>query len=152
MRQDINRIIRHEYDQKGFESQTAYFDKFQQSFKCCGGSDFTDWTASNYILAQQASASSRSLPNLYNKVAESCCKSPSANCAIRDHPSNINTNGCASAFEDSISDHILLYGLFILSVCFFQLCGLFLVGILLRRIGEKKKYQFISNNTSEIIN
>lgn len=143
----MNRIIKHEYAQTGFESQTARFDEFQQKFKCCGANDFTDWVGSNYILMQQASAKD----NLYNKVSESCCKSPSENCAIRDHPSNINSNGCASVFEDSISDHILLYGLFVLSVCFFQLCGIFLVGMLLRRIGEKKKYEFISNNTSEII-
>ena len=56
--------------------------------KCCGAINFNDWKQSQFVRA--ASNTSGSRPAVYNKVAESCCKSPSTLCAKRDHPSNIN--------------------------------------------------------------
>ena len=105
-----------------------------------------DWRDSKYIVSHEFLKEGS-----FNKVAESCCKSPSNLCAVRDHPSNINSNGCADLFENSVSGHLFLYGLLVLAVCFFQLCCLVINSVLVHRISQRKKYEFISNNTSEIL-
>ena len=56
-------------------------------FKCCGAIDYQDWKLSKYV---NDSAQNEETLKKYNRVAESCCKTPSKLCAARDHPSNIN--------------------------------------------------------------
>lgn len=85
----------------------------------------------------------------YNLVSESCCKSPSKLCAIRDHPSNINSNGCVQEFGESISGHVLLFSILSVAVSFFQSNGIFIVGLLIKRINQRRKYECI-NNLNEI--
>lgn len=142
----MNFIILSQYAQPGFEAQTKAFDELQAKFKCCGAVDFSDWSSSSYILSQKISPDTP-----YNKVAESCCKSPSTLCAVRDHPSNIYSTGCVPTIETNMSEHILVYSLLVLGCCVFQVCGIFIVSLLVRRINQRKPYEFIENQTSEIL-
>jgi CD151 antigen len=83
-------------------------------------------------------------------VAESCCKTPSSLCAVRDHPSNIFTRGCAAVVEESITEHVLVFAVLSLTLCLYQVCGLFVMSLLVRRINQRKAYDVIENVSSEI--
>ena len=53
-------------------------------FKCCGSNRSDNWADSLWI--RSARAEGRAVP-------DSCCKSPTAGCGARDHPSNISRGG-----------------------------------------------------------
>ena len=64
----------------------------KKKFKCCGATNFLDWTSSKYVQDSKMRAALAGKNNSYNRASESCCKTPSNLCAKRDHPSNINHN------------------------------------------------------------
>ncbi|KAL0196183.1 hypothetical protein M9458_009755, partial [Cirrhinus mrigala] len=49
-------------------------------FKCCGSNNSFDWAHSVYITSPVAEK---------RLVPDSCCKTITPKCGIRDHPSNI---------------------------------------------------------------
>jgi len=69
----------------------------QSSLRCCGAESFTDWEDSPWVLAQEKA-----------KVPPSCCKSPSRDCGVRLHPSNIHYSGCAHSLAETLSTHLKL--------------------------------------------
>ena len=100
-----------------------------------------DWQNSKFVQ-QSKSLNDKS----YNKVAESCCKTPSNLCAIRDHPSNINIRVCALAIESQVADHLFLISILSLVICLFQSIGVLLGGLLVSKINRKKQYESINNS------
>ena len=56
-----------------------YIEVFILQFKCCGAQSFEDWKYSKWLKGNDT-----------RKTPDSCCKSPSEECAKRDHPSNID--------------------------------------------------------------
>ena len=87
---DLQTFIQNDY---GLEQvKTHKLDELQTNFKCCGASDFLDWQNSKFVIAEANRSSSNSENAPFNLVAESCCKTPSKNCARRAHPSNIYFN------------------------------------------------------------
>lgn len=50
-------------------------------FKCCGAIRHEDWKASVWLRVSQGEK---------RLVPDSCCKTVSLKCGIRDHPSNIH--------------------------------------------------------------
>ena len=65
-------------------------------FKCCGAESFEDWKYCKWLKTT----------NDTRKTPDSCCKSPSSFCAIRDHPSNIDY--IVSSTMISPQDHHIL--------------------------------------------
>lgn len=57
----------------------VFFLHLLHQFKCCGSNSSADWAESVYI---RSGAKGR-------KVPDSCCKTITNMCGIRDHPSNI---------------------------------------------------------------
>lgn len=64
-----------------YKSSTQLWNYIIQQFKCCGAVSFTDWKFSRWKVED---------PMITNLVPDSCCKTITYQCGIRDHPSNIN--------------------------------------------------------------
>jgi hypothetical protein len=111
-----------------------------------------DWKNSRFVQTSMASNkininnNNNNNFNLYNKVAESCCKTPSHLCAVRDHPSNINIDGCVSKIEIYITSHLLIIALLNAVICVFLVIALIVTSILILRIKQKKLYESINNS------
>uniref|UniRef100_H2YH80 Tetraspanin n=1 Tax=Ciona savignyi TaxID=51511 RepID=H2YH80_CIOSA len=94
------------YNQTGQEAFSVAVDDMQQDFKCCGVQSYADWSSSKFITS----------PTNKNglKTPESCCKTPSPNCSVRDHPSNIyrilgSVNlGCLTRLEEYLKNHLFI--------------------------------------------
>ncbi|XP_049616605.1 tetraspanin-11 isoform X3 [Syngnathus scovelli] len=116
LKQHLKQTMTDNYAQPGKEAITLAVDKLQQEFKCCGSDSYQDWTDSVYILS--ASANHRLVP-------DSCCKSLTPACGIRDHPSNIYKveGGCITMLEQFLADHLLVIGAVGIGVACLQLAG-----------------------------
>ncbi|TNM90799.1 hypothetical protein fugu_003088, partial [Takifugu bimaculatus] len=75
---------------------------YYQQFKCCGSNGSSDWAESIFI---RSGANGRLVP-------DSCCKTSTKLCGLRDHPSNIYKveGGCISKLEEFILDHLKIIG------------------------------------------
>ena len=68
------------------------------------------------------------------KVPDSCCKTISRFCGVRDHPSNIYYTGCAHKLSSMASKHLLLIGSIALVICLVEACGVILSLTLVRKL------------------
>jgi len=109
------------YGEPGQDSFTTAVDEMQQNFQCCGVASYADWQSSKFIKTNQDGL----------KTPESCCKSRSPKCSVRDHPSNIyrvlhdKAMGCLVKLELYLQEHI-----FILAVTAIVVAGLELFAML----------------------
>jgi len=94
----------------------------QRSLHCCGAESFTDWEDSPWVLAQEKA-----------KVPPSCCKSPSQDCGVRLHPSNIHYSGCVHSLVETILSRLKLICALAGILVVLQVLGLF-ISIKLRQI------------------
>lgn len=76
---------------------TDAVDRMQAEFKCCGAKKFEDWRRSTWHEYD---------PRML--VPDSCCKTITTRCGVRDHPSNIYYNGCIRQFTNHIRDHLII--------------------------------------------
>lgn len=60
------------------------------------------------------------------QVPDSCCKTVSAQCGVRDHPSNVFYTGCAHKLSRLAREHLLLIGSIAIVICLVQILGVFL--------------------------
>ena len=72
----------------------------------------------------------------FSQVPDSCCKSVSRFCGVRDHPSNIYYTGCAHKLSIMASDHLLLIGTIALVICAVEACGVVLSATLVRKLNK----------------
>jgi len=93
-------------------------DIIQQQFSCCGVSGYSDWSRHNNTSWSKTRGS--------RKVPDSCCKSLTPGCGVRDHPSNIAYSGCIHSFSKHIHGH-----LYIVTLVSFGVCLLLVVGVLI---------------------
>ncbi|KAK2842349.1 hypothetical protein Q5P01_012549 [Channa striata] len=102
LRQSLKLTMQQKYQQVGEDSVTQAVDKLQQEFQCCGSNNFSDWTDSVWI---QAADNQRLVP-------DSCCKTPSDLCGLRNHASNIYKveGGCIIKLEDFILSQLYILG------------------------------------------
>eukprot|EP00088_Acartia_fossae_P007715 TRINITY_DN13615_c0_g1_i1.p1 TRINITY_DN13615_c0_g1~~TRINITY_DN13615_c0_g1_i1.p1 ORF type:complete len:274 (+),score=26.02 TRINITY_DN13615_c0_g1_i1:37-822(+) len=98
-------------------SSTSAMDTLQEQLHCCGAQSFEDWTESAWSQLPQRGS---------NKVPDSCCKTVSVNCGVRDHPSNIYYTGCGDALFVVASSHLILLGSLATIVAVIQIVGLIL--------------------------
>ncbi|XP_013417132.1 CD151 antigen [Lingula anatina] len=107
-------------------------DDLQQWHKCCGTGSFEDWRYSKWL---------RSVPT-NNTAPDSCCKSTSTGCAVRNHPSNIYYDGCLTKLARYLKGHIIIIGAVGLGMCFVQVFGIIFACCLARRIKEWNEYRY----------
>ncbi|KAG7156996.1 CD151 antigen-like [Homarus americanus] len=96
---------------------TEAIDQMQMEYHCCGALTFSQWRDSLWLHDN---------PDLNNSVPDSCCKTPSPYCGVRDHPSNIWYNGCIHQFEDELGRHLLILGAVGCGICLIQVFGMIL--------------------------
>ncbi|XP_054609648.1 tetraspanin-11 isoform X2 [Dunckerocampus dactyliophorus] len=103
LKQHLKQTMTDNYAQPGKEAITLAVDKLQQDFKCCGSDNYQDWTTSVYIMSKHGRG---------RLVPDSCCKSMTPDCGVRDHPSNIYNveGGCITKLEQFLADHLLVIG------------------------------------------
>ncbi|XP_076027142.1 CD151 antigen [Genypterus blacodes] len=128
LRQNLKVTMQQKYQQPGEESVTQAVDKLQQEFKCCGSNSSSDWAGSVWI---QAAGNKRLVP-------DSCCKTPSDYCGVRDHPSNIYRveGGCIMNLEDFILSQLHILGAVGIGIAFLQLVGMMFTCCLYRNLTE----------------
>ncbi|XP_056639066.1 CD151 antigen-like [Diorhabda carinulata] len=124
---NFNKTILNTY--KFDESKTTSIDYVQEKLHCCGAVTFMDWQHSAWVLNDTVS----------NKVPDSCCKTITEGCGLRDHPSNINLEGCINFIVEKIRINFWLIFLAALGICVFHLIGV-IIGIVLFIQLESGKY------------
>lgn len=92
------------YNVTGQEALTKAVDMMQQDFKCCGVESYADWQESRFYIEN----------DLKLKTPESCCKTVTPGCSVRDHPSNIyrilgvDSMGCLTKLELYLKEHLFI--------------------------------------------
>ncbi|XP_050720968.1 CD151 antigen-like [Eriocheir sinensis] len=99
------------------EAATLAIDTLQQEFDCCGALSYRDWKDSEWVLSGAANN---------NTVPDSCCKTPSPYCGVRDHPSNIWYNGCIHSLGEELAAHLVVLGAVGCGLCVLQVLGIVL--------------------------
>uniref|UniRef100_A0A8C6T647 CD151 antigen, like n=1 Tax=Neogobius melanostomus TaxID=47308 RepID=A0A8C6T647_9GOBI len=117
LKQSLRDTMIQKYEKSSHEHITKAVDKLQQEFKCCGSNSSADWAASEWIRTQAADS---------RKVPDSCCKTPTALCGQRDHPSNIYKveGGCISKLENFILQHLKIIGAVGIGIACVQVIGM----------------------------
>lgn len=124
---NLNNTMMENYN---FDSKiTMAVDEMQIDFKCCGAESFEDWKYCKWL---------KTSTNETRKTPDSCCKSPSSFCALRDHPSNIDYIGCSRRLEQVTKESVILIGGIALGLCGIQLFGIIFACCLIRKIKEEK--------------
>ncbi|XP_037110608.1 CD151 antigen isoform X1 [Syngnathus acus] len=117
LRQNLKVTMQQKYQQAGEDSVTQAVDKLHQEFQCCGSNSSSDWKDSIWI---QAAARDGQL------VPDSCCKTPSSLCGIREHPSNVYKaeGGCVMKLEEFILSQLYILGALGIVIAVLQLFGM----------------------------
>ncbi|EEB18165.1 CD151 antigen, putative [Pediculus humanus corporis] len=95
--------------------KTKAIDDMQIEFKCCGAVRFEDWRYSKWFHQSRKTSN--------NLVPDSCCKTPSLNCGVRDHPSNIQYKGCLNQLSKEVKSHLVIISSVGLGICVLQIFG-----------------------------
>ncbi|XP_077372848.1 CD151 antigen isoform X2 [Festucalex cinctus] len=116
LRQNLKVTMQQKYQQAGEDSVTQAVDKLHQEFQCCGSNSSSDWKDSIWIQAAQDQ----------QLVPDSCCKTPSSLCGIRDHPSNVYKveGGCVMKLEEFILSQLYILGGLGIGIAVLQLFGM----------------------------
>nr|XP_022913448.1 CD151 antigen-like isoform X1 [Onthophagus taurus]XP_022913452.1 CD151 antigen-like isoform X1 [Onthophagus taurus] len=104
-------LTTYQYD----EAKTQSIDFIQKEFKCCGAMDFEDWQRSKWKTENSS---------VINKVPDSCCKTLTEHCGIRDHPSNIYYDPCFFKIEELIILHLSNMSAVGLGISILQIFGI----------------------------
>ncbi|XP_026774527.3 CD151 antigen isoform X1 [Pangasianodon hypophthalmus] len=129
LRADLKETMVEKYQHPDHEHITRAVDKLQQDLKCCGSNSSADWQEGAWI---HTFADRRLVP-------DSCCKTPTVRCGVRDHPSNIYKveGGCISKLEDFILQHLLILGGVGVGIAFLQILGMLFTCCLYRSLKEE---------------
>jgi len=123
----LNNSFSQEYGIDQFNLTTLAVDDLQTTLKCCGAESYEDWRHSLWWSMGMKDN---------NKVPDSCCKTVSRFCGVRDHPSNIYYTGCAHKLSRMASDHLLLIGSIALVICAVEACGVVLSARLVMKLNN----------------
>lgn len=110
---------------------TLAIDRMQEEFHCCGALSYSDWAGSEWVVSGDA---------YNNTVPDSCCKTPSRLCGVRDHPSNIWYNGCIHRLEEELASHLLILGAAGCGLCAIQLLGVILACCLYLKLRQGEDF------------
>ncbi|XP_047676089.1 CD151 antigen isoform X2 [Tachysurus fulvidraco] len=126
---DLKETMVQKYQQPDQDHITRAVDKLQYELKCCGSYSSADWRDGAWI---RTFADTRIVP-------DSCCKTPTAGCGARDHPSNIYKveGGCISKLEEFLYQHLLILGGVGVGIAFLQVFGMLFTCCLYRSLKEE---------------
>ena len=124
----LNRSVTEEYGVLQNNQTRLAMDDLQSTFRCCGAESYEDWSRSRWW--------EESSVRLSRKVPDSCCKTLSVMCGVRDHPSNIFYTGCAYKLSQLVGDHLLLIGSIALVICLVEVAGVILSVKLVRKLSS----------------
>uniref|UniRef100_A0A8B9JF59 Tetraspanin n=1 Tax=Astyanax mexicanus TaxID=7994 RepID=A0A8B9JF59_ASTMX len=129
LRADLKETMVQKYQQPGEDHVTRAVDKLQQDLKCCGSNSSADWQQGTWI---HTFADGRLVP-------DSCCKTPTDHCGLRDHPSNIYKveGGCISKLEEFILQHLQILGAVGIGIAFLQILGMLFTCCLYRSLKDE---------------
>ncbi|XP_061678155.1 CD151 antigen isoform X2 [Syngnathoides biaculeatus] len=116
LRENLKEAMQQKYQQAGEESVTYAVDKLHQEFQCCGSNGSSDWKDSVWIQTSQNQ----------QLVPDSCCKTPSNLCGLRDHPSNVYKveGGCVVKLEEFILSQLYILGALGIGIAVLQIFGM----------------------------
>lgn len=126
LKMNLNNTFLEYYHVDGAKTQAI--DHFQKEFKCCGALRFEDWRYSKWYKEHR---------NQQSLVPDSCCKSPSPNCGVRDHPSNIQYDGCMLALADVAKEHLTIISAVGTGICVLQIFGIIFSSCLYIKLKNK---------------
>ncbi|XP_008335528.1 CD151 antigen-like [Cynoglossus semilaevis] len=117
LKQNLRETMINKYQKENYQHITRAVDKLQQEFKCCGSNSSSDWASSVWIRSSASNG---------RKVPDSCCKSVTEMCGLRDHPSNIYKveGGCITKLERFILDHLKIIGAVGVGIACVQVIGM----------------------------
>ncbi|XP_026856762.1 CD151 antigen isoform X3 [Electrophorus electricus] len=129
LRADLKETMVQKYQRPGHEHITRAVDKLQQDLKCCGSNSSADWLQGTWA---DELAYGRLVP-------DSCCKTPTDRCGVRDHPSNIYKveGGCISKLEEFILQHLQILGAVGIGIACLQILGMIFTCCLHGRLREE---------------
>ncbi|XP_041132556.1 CD151 antigen [Polyodon spathula] len=127
LKQNLRETMTSKYKRVGEESVTEAVNKLQQEFKCCGSNNSQDWQDSEWVRTPEAEG---------RKVPDSCCKTITPHCGIRDHPSNIYKveGGCITKLENFILEHLRIIGAVGIGIACVQIIGMIFTCCLYRSL------------------
>ncbi|XP_034630125.1 tetraspanin-36-like [Trachemys scripta elegans] len=106
------------YDGKSPESGVV--DYLQEQLRCCGVTNYTDWTATQWFNTTGN-----------NSVPLSCCKQDIKNCTGHlNEPQDLNTKGCAEKVENGLQAVLSYAMLVILGFAIIKFFGMLSVCVL----------------------
>lgn len=114
--------------------KTKAIDDMHTTFHCCGADSYKDWKYSRWL---------REDVKTHNKAPDSCCKTPSYQCAARDHPSNIYYDGCAKKLEEFFRENLVIIGSIGFGLCCLQIFGILLACCLMQHIKKTKPRSYL---------
>ncbi|MGH0174535.1 UNVERIFIED_CONTAM: hypothetical protein FKN15_068373 [Acipenser sinensis] len=127
LKQNLRETMTSKYKQVGEERVTEAVNKLQQEFKCCGSNNSRDWQDSEWVRTPEAEG---------RKVPDSCCKTITPQCGMRDHPSNIYKveGGCITKLENFILEHLRIIGAVGIGIACVQIIGMIFTCCLYRSL------------------
>ncbi|XP_071809192.1 CD151 antigen-like [Asterias amurensis] len=111
----LNETIVANYGMKGQKEFTEAYDDLQRTFQCCGAASYADYQLCQWKVSGNAG-------NL--SAPDSCCKTESSYCSVRDHPSNIYHLGCVDGLANYFSGHLAIIGAVCVAIAGVQIFGL----------------------------
>ncbi|XP_022082759.1 CD151 antigen-like [Acanthaster planci] len=111
----LNSTLVANYGMPDQEDYSKGVDNLQRKFYCCGASGYADYQQSLWKVKGKAG-------NLSSP--DSCCKTESSYCAVRDHPSNIYHLGCVDGLTNYFSGHLAIIGAVCMAIAGVQIFGL----------------------------
>ncbi|XP_077994979.1 CD151 antigen-like [Glandiceps talaboti] len=130
---NLNATLTEYYGIDGAEEITMAVDEMHRSFNCCGAHLYHDWDTSVWKVSNLAG--NRSTP-------DSCCKTESAFCAVRDHASNIYRMGCIVSLEEYLQKHLVILGGVGIGIACIQVFGVIFALCLYSQLKAEEKYDY----------
>ncbi|RVE74216.1 hypothetical protein OJAV_G00019800 [Oryzias javanicus] len=123
---NLRKTLIQKYDYSSDDHIRNAVDKLQQEFKCCGSNSSSDWKENKWVM------------DTGRKVPDSCCKTRTEKCGVRDHPSNIYKveGGCITKLEKFIQDHLKIIGAVGIGIACVQIVGMVFTCCLYRSLKE----------------
>jgi hypothetical protein len=117
---------------KSNKASSDLWNFLQKDFKCCGISNYTDWSENVFFKGNDS-------------VPDSCCFTnfTAAGCGYGQlkHPTHIYTQGCVKSFEDYIKKHMAAAGAVAAAVAVIMIIGIFFACVLAN--ASRHEYQYV---------
>jgi len=123
------------------QDSTIAVDNIQQKYDCCGADSYKEWLTSGWHSQYPGYA-----------TPDTCCKTLSPGCGIRDHPSNINYTGCRHRIFDVVAEYLVYISCVSVFIAVLQICGIMLTTSIFSNLHKHEKYNSCSNENEEVKN